>query len=137
MRLIVGTDPADVPVAHAAVIVSGTGGAARARRFGGLPVVARPHALPIRSGAVGEELRADGAFAYLPAPAVASVVAELNRVGADDALIVASAQVEPGPVGTARPIAALDLADLVGAADREPFHDRRCRKDWWRVVWRS
>jgi hypothetical protein len=135
-KVVVATDPADVDVAGAVVIVSGPGLAHRVRVRGGWPVVARPDALPVRGDAAGE-VRADGAFAYGDPSVAAGVMGEVGRVTAPGGVVVAAAQIDPGPDVPGRPVSADELARLgPGTPVVESFHDRRCRKDWLRLRWR-
>lgn len=134
-RLIVATDPTDADVDGGVVVVGGPGQARRVRVRGGVPVVARPDALPIRSAAVAE-VRADGAFTYVSREAAVDVLRELGRAARPGGVVVAAAQVDPGPDVTGRPVSALELAELgPGGEVAEAFHDRRCRKDWLRLRW--
>ncbi len=130
---MVGTDPNDVDVRDTVVVVSGVAAARRVLRRGGSAVIARPDELPLAPGSAAV-VRADGLFGSAPASAAPARVAELLRVAAGGTL-VASAQIEPGPVGPSRPIDAADLVALLpGDPVVERFHDRICRKDWHRMT---
>ena len=131
--VVVGTDPNELDVRDSVVVVPGVAAGRRVLRRGAMAVVARPDALPLATGSAAT-VRADGLFGSAPAAAAPGRVAELVRVGEGGAVVTA-AQVEPGPVGPARPIDAPGLAALLpGEPAVEPFHDRICRKDWHRLT---
>lgn len=134
VTVVVGTDPADVDVRGAVVVVSGPEAGRRAVGHGGLAVVGHPSQLPIR-GAASSVVRADGLFGSSPAEDAPVRLAELVRICGDGARIVTSAQIDPGPAGPRTPVDAASLAALVpGEPDVEAFHDRVCRKDWHRLT---
>ncbi|MEM9710994.1 MAG: hypothetical protein AAGA17_02140 [Actinomycetota bacterium] len=134
MTVVVGTDPADVDARGAAVVAPGVAAARRARLFRALAVVAHPADLPFATGCASM-VRADGLFASAPAVQAPGRVTELFRVVRPGGTVVTSAQVDPGPVGSRRPIDAAALAELLpSSASVERLHDRTCRKDWRRLT---
>ncbi|MEO1061143.1 MAG: hypothetical protein AAFZ07_06975 [Actinomycetota bacterium] len=129
-----GTDPNDLDVTDAIVIVPGAAAAERVAARGGLAVIARPDALPLAGGSA-DLVRADGLFVTPPPEVAARLVAELVRTAAPGGQVVTTAQVDPGPAGPRRPVDAIELAAMLPeAVVPEPFHDRVCRKDWHRLT---
>lgn len=134
VTVVVGTDPNDVDVCEAVVVVPGPDAARRVVGRKGLAVIARPAALPLASSAAAT-VRADGLFGSPPARSAPDLVAELVRITTDEGVVVATAQIDPGPAGAHRPVDAEALAALLpGEPVVEPFHDRVCRKDWHRLI---